>query len=107
MMSDVHHKRIAFIHEMLLDQADDTFLLFALAKEYDAIGETEQAIERYDAVLTIDPNYLGAYYHLAELLYRAGKTDRAIEVGESGIEIAKHMGAQKDLAELHQLIESF
>ena len=106
-MSNIHQKRIEHISEMLLDKPADTFLLFALAKEYDAIGEIPKAIEHYDRVIDLDEQYVGAYYHQAELLHRSGNVSRAIEIGEKGLEVAKRLGAQKDVAELYQLIESF
>lgn len=106
-MSDIHQKRIKTITEMLLDSPDDTFLRFALAKEYDAIGEVLKSIEQYKNVLELDKNYIGAYYHQAELLNRSGNTNEAIELAEQGVQIAQGLGSQKELAELIQLIESF
>lgn len=106
-MSDIHQDRLQRLKAMLLDQPNEPFLLFALAKEQDALGEPKQAIETYRNLLTHDAEYLGAYYHLAELLDRYEMEKDAIEVADVGIKLAEKQGNQKDLAELIQLRASF
>lgn len=106
-MSNIHEKRIRHIEEMLAEQPMDSFLLFALAKEYDALGKIKSALETYDQLLENDAEYLGTYYHLAELLYRMDLSDRAHSIATQGIKVAKKQGAQKDLAELIQLRDNF
>ena len=106
-MSDIHHARIQHIKAMLQDQPADSFLLFALAKEYDYIGKADAAIATFRKLLDVDEEYIGAYYHLAELLYRSEMEDDALDVADNGINLAQKQNAQKDLAELLQLKESF
>ncbi len=92
---------------MLADQPEDPFLHFALAKELDATGDATGALKEYDRVIELDKEYIGLYYHRAELQHRMGKVDQAIGTAKTGIEIGKRQGASKDVAELYQLLESF
>ena len=106
-MTNVHQQRIDRLLDMLDDKQPEVFLLFALAKEYDAIGDAQKAITHYRELLLQDPNYLGAYYHLAELLHRSNDTDQAHQVASAGIALAKKLNEQKDLAELLELAGGF
>ncbi len=106
-MSDVHLNRISKIEHMLSEQGRDAFLLFALAKEYDAVGKEKKSIDLYEELLDSEPEYLGAYYHLAELLYRTDQIDLATTVAETGIVLAEKQKEDKDRLELIQLMESF
>ena len=106
-MADIQVTRMQRLHMMLEAQPDDSFLLFALAKELDVSGEDVEAIATYERLLVNDPDYLGAYYHLAEILDRIEQTDRAINIADQGITLAKKQNNEKDLAELVQLRASF
>ena len=92
---------------MLESEPEQPFLLFALAKEYDAVDEVDLAIEYFEKLLEIDSEYIGGYYHLAELLNRQGEVRRAQSYVDVGIEVARGLGDEKNLAELCQLKESF
>jgi hypothetical protein len=42
----------------------DTFILFALAKEYEKESVLDKALSFYLKLKETDPNYIGLYYHL-------------------------------------------
>jgi len=46
---------------------DDSFLLFAIAKEHEKAGATDEALEYYLKLTATDPDYVGTYYHLGKL----------------------------------------
>jgi len=92
--------RIDQLISLLEECPSDSFVLFALAKEYQNIHETEKAKQYYEALLTTDENYVGAYYHLGGLLADEGLEDQALEVYTKGINIAT---AIKDLHALAEL----
>jgi len=106
-MSNIHEKRLSRIKEMLEANPNSTFLLFAAAKEYDATGNPAKAIELYEKLTSINEDYIGAYYHHAELLNRQDQPTRANEIIEAGVRVARKLEDQKNLAELLQLAESF
>jgi len=45
-------------------------------------GQTDKAIERFNKVLQLDPTYIEAYLHLADIYEQQGKVDKTIEVLE-------------------------
>ena len=59
-------KRFKQIQKMLIENPEDSFLRFALAKEYEKKSEWIQSIELYIKIVESDPDYIGAYYHLAK-----------------------------------------
>jgi predicted Zn-dependent protease len=73
--------------ETLLDESpDDPFLIYALAREYQKISSTMQALLMYEHLVTNYPSYIATYYHYAKLLYDGGNSREAIRLLEQGIE---------------------
>jgi tetratricopeptide (TPR) repeat protein len=92
--------RLAKLLDFLTDSPDDAFLLFALAKEYEGLGQNEQAMERYQELLRVDPAYVGLYYHLAKLYEQKEEYKKAWDTYTQGMEVAKKAGDQHALSEL-------
>ena len=89
--------------EQLLDMLSknvDSFLLFAIAKEYEKAAENELAKEYYKRLVSEFPDYVGTYYHFGKLLEKSTETDAAIEIYNKGIAIAKALGDQHAWSEL-------
>lgn len=78
----------------------DSFILFALAKEYEKLGELQDALEYYQKITTAEPDYVGVYYHLGKLLEMLGKPAQAFTTYKKGMEIAHQIGDQHALGEL-------
>jgi tetratricopeptide (TPR) repeat protein len=97
--------RIEQINQLLKEAPDDEFLLHAMALEYIKIGEDSKARVLFERILMNNPSYVGSYYHLGKLLERAGETDEAIKVYESGMVYAKKVGDQKAYGELRGAYE--
>ena len=55
--------------------------------EHYSQGEYEQAIDEYQRVVQINPNYALAYYNLGETYRLKGKLDDAIVFFQKGVEI--------------------
>lgn len=83
---------------MLAEDASDSFLYFALAKEYEKIDEVE-AIVQFELLRDKDPNYVGLYYHLGKLYERRSELDLAKECYQKGIKVGK------ELADFHAISE--
>jgi tetratricopeptide (TPR) repeat protein len=97
--------RIIKLKEFLQANPGDNFLKHALALEYIKIGDDAAARTIFEEILTIDPGYVGSYYHLAKLLERTGETDLAIQWYEKGMEAAKKAGDKHALGELRSAYE--
>lgn len=92
--------RIVRLKELLKQSPSDSFILFALAKEFEKLSQPEKAIELLTTLLATSPNYVGAYYHLAALYQEAEMFDKAMETYIKGMEIAREVGDQHAYSEL-------
>lgn len=97
--------------EMLLgmwnEAKPDSFVLFALAKEYEAHGNQEEAIFHYEKLKNIDPEYVGLYYHLAAIYAEEGQSEKALTTYDKGIEIATRLGDFHAKSELMNARQNF
>lgn len=85
---------------LLKEQSEDPFILFAIAKEYEQLGQVNEAIRYYEEVLNASEEYLGAYYHWGQLLAEQGEQVKALEIFDKGIFMARKVGDQHALSEL-------
>ncbi|MEM9916942.1 MAG: tetratricopeptide repeat protein [Bacteroidota bacterium] len=94
------NQRLQQLLQFLENNPEDSFLRYALAKEYEKMGENQQALESYRELLDKDPDYVGAYYHLGKLYQKLQQTDTAMTTFEKGIEVARKVGDQHAKSEL-------
>jgi tetratricopeptide (TPR) repeat protein len=92
--------RLEKLLNFLADSPQDAFLLFALAKEYESLNQPDQAMERYQELLRVDPSYVGLYYHLAKLYEKKEAYQEAWDAYTQGMAVAKNAGDQHALSEL-------
>ena len=94
------NSRLAKLMDFLKESPDDSFILFAIAKEHEKLGATKEAFVYYEKLTTVDPDYVGTYYHLGKLHEEAEAMEQALTVYQKGIEIAKKIKDQHALSEL-------
>lgn len=93
--------------EALLDkEPDDVFLNFGLAMAFVSAGEHEDAISRFDRTLTLDSNYVPAYFQKARLLASRGDDAAAKVTLEQGLATAKAVGDEHAFGEMTEFLES-
>lgn len=92
--------RINHLKEMHQEDATDEFVIYAIGQEYLKLEKFEQAIEYFELLKSINPQYVGLYYHLAAA--HVGREDfvNALKIYDDGIRIATHI---KDLHALSEL----
>lgn len=95
--------RIKQIKEMLENDKNDSFLLFALAKEYEKLQDFEQSIQLLEELKRNDPEYVGLYYHLASMYSQMDNKKLALNTCKEGIIVCKTINDKHSLAELHNL----
>lgn len=83
---------------------EDSFVLFAIAREYYSLGDFDKAIDFYQKVLKSDPNYVGAYYHLGIAYEENGQLDTAIETYSEGLKVAEKEGDSTSLREIKEAL---
>jgi Tfp pilus assembly protein PilF len=97
--------RIERIKEFLLANPTDNFLRHALALELIKNGDMSGARALFEAILSESPDYVGSYYHLAQLLVQMGEKELAIEWYEKGMAAAKTAKDQHAYNELQGAYE--
>ena len=96
--------RLHQIKSMLEDKPNDSFLMFALARELEGLEQWQDAIGAYERLKEVDPDYVGFYYHLAALYAELGESEKARDTYEKGIETAEKL---KDFHALGELKNAF
>lgn len=92
--------RLQQLQNFLEASPNDSFILFAIAKEYEKMNDQEAALQQYLKLQAADPEYVGLYYHLGKLYERKEELDTAVSTYKKGMEIAKKQGDQHALSEL-------
>lgn len=97
--------RIARLNALLADAPADSFLMHALALEHLKLGEDTRARSLFEELLSLNPDYVGSYYHLGKLIERIGSVEDACRVYEKGIEKAMAAADRHAAAELRQALD--
>jgi len=96
--------RLEQLLEMLEAEPQDAFLRYAVALEYEAAGSISEAISRIESLISDNPDYLGAYYKLGQLLEVSGAKEKALDVYQRGALVAKKQNNTKTLGEINTAI---
>jgi tetratricopeptide (TPR) repeat protein len=93
-------QRLEQLLDMLNDSPDDAFLRFALAMEYDKLGQYSESLGAFLKLRETHPDYVGLYYHLGKWFERNGNLEGAVMSYKEGIDVAKRQGDRHALGEL-------
>ncbi len=92
--------RLQLLKDMLAEEPNEPFLLFAIAKEFEGENDLTQAQTYYEKLRQTSPNYVGTYYHLGKLYEKLERIEQAIETYKTGMQVAKAERDNHALAEL-------
>ncbi|WP_262245618.1 tetratricopeptide repeat protein [Parapedobacter soli] len=92
--------RLQQLIEFLAESPGDPFLTYALATEHLKLGQTEDALHHYEALVNDHPDYVGTYYHLGKLYEALGRKADAVDTYEKGMQAAR---AKRDMHALSEL----
>ena len=95
------NNRIDTLLQFLKEDPQDSFVRFALAKEYEKMGTLKSALDTYEELREMDPDYVGLYYHLGGLYIQLNEKEKALNTFETGITVAKKQADFHALSELH------
>lgn len=84
--------RLDQLLQLLKESPRDSFLLFALAKEYEKRGELEESLHYFRRIQANDPDYVGMYYHLGKACQQLRRADEARAAFEEGMKRARKLG---------------
>jgi Tfp pilus assembly protein PilF len=97
--------RLQKLEALLAESPDDTFLQYALAMQYASEGNDAAADGRMTALLERDPQYVPAYFQLAQIVVRQGDPARARQLLVRGIEVARRSGDDHAEGEMRGFLE--
>ena len=99
-------ERIQKLERFRKEDPNDPFLIYALATEW--LDENiYKSKEYFDELLQHHPDYLGTYYHAANLYITFDDRSTAKKIFEDGIKLARKLGDQKALSELTNTYNEF
>jgi tetratricopeptide (TPR) repeat protein len=96
----MQNTRLNKLLEFLDNDPNDSFILYALATEYNSLNDIEKAFNYYLKLVNEHPNYVGTYYHLGKLYEKQGEKDKAIDIYQKGMLIARFKRDMHALSEL-------
>ena len=84
--------RIEALKQFIQASPNDCFVRYGLVQEYVKADRFDEAIETFNGILSINPDYPAAYYHLGKSYEKSGRPDRARQAYEKGIETSRRTG---------------
>jgi tetratricopeptide (TPR) repeat protein len=97
--------RLEVLKNMVAQNPADSFSRYGLAMEYANSGEPERAIEEYQALLVLNPNYSAAYYHGGQTLEKLGRRDDARALYHQGIQATTRIGDLHTRSEIQAALD--
>ena len=105
-LARMNNDRLDQLIRFVKEEPNDPFNVYALAMEFIS-GQPEQARVYFDQLLAQHPDYLPTYYHAAALYADLDERDKAAELYEKGIALARTQNNQKTLQELQRAQQAF
>lgn len=97
--------RINTLLDLLKQEPQDLFLNYALGIEYAANSKAlKQAEDKFKYVLSLDENYLAAYYQLGKLYEVQQNIAEALNYFKRGLEKAKEKKDNKAVNEFNEAV---
>jgi len=97
--------RLQQLLDFLENSPGDAFISFAIAKEYEGLGQLDKSLTTYEALVKSQPDYVGTYYHLGKLYEKLEKFEEAETTFTTGISIAKAAGDKHAAGELQGALD--
>lgn len=98
----MNQTRIDLLKKYIAEDPNDPFNHYGLACEY--ISEKpEEALKIFEELLKLHPDYLPTYYQAGQLLEAFENEEKALEVYELGMALAKRQNNTKTYQELNSV----
>ncbi len=92
--------RLQQLFSFLENNPGDSFIQFAIAKEYESSGDLDNALKYFLQLVETDKMYVGTYYHLGKLYEKIQEFEKAFSTYKTGMEIARTQGETHAFNEL-------
>lgn len=97
--------RLEILIQLVERSPKDSFARYGLAMEYARQEQYQQAMEHFQKLWEINPDYAAAYYQAGQVLIKAGQVEEARKIFRQGIEVATRLGAFHAKSELEAALE--
>jgi predicted Zn-dependent protease len=97
--------RVEALKNLLEQDPSNTFVRYGLAQAYAAGGSLNDAATEYQSILTANPDYVPAYFHLGQTLEKLSRYDDARGVYRSGIEACGRVGDAHTSSEIQAALD--
>lgn len=105
-IESMNNDRIQLLKQFVEEEPGNPFNVYALAMEF-VNGRPDQARIYFDQLINQYPDYLPTYYHAAALYAELDERDKAAELYDKGIALAKVQNNLKTLQELQRAQQAF
>src|SRR5919201_2740353 len=97
--------RLKMLKEILSQNPADRFARYGLAMEYSKSGQIKEALQEFNALLELDPDYSAAYFMAAQTLAREGRNQDARKKLEDGVAAAIRTGNAHARSEMQAMLD--
>lgn len=97
--------KVPLLKEILSQNPNDSFARYGLAMEYVNRGEVETALEEFEQLLTLNPDYTPGYFMAAQTLANAHRKEEAKERLRTGIASAIRTGNGHAQSEMQAMLD--
>ncbi len=98
--------RLETLEEFARQNPADSFANYGLAMEYAQAGRSEEALQTFEKLLSVNPDYVAVYYHAGVLLGKRNRTAEARSMFQHGIEAATRAQDSHTRAELEEALHN-
>jgi tetratricopeptide (TPR) repeat protein len=97
--------RLEALKRFLEQDPNDSFTRYAVALEYVALNQFEDAISILEKLQQKDPKYLATYQQLGHLYAKNGLKEQARRIYKLGVEVADKAGERHTASKLQEALE--
>ena len=97
--------RLEMLTQFLEQNPNDAFARYGLAMEYSNQGQIETALQQFNKLLELHPDYTNGYFMAAQTLVKADRTEDAKAMLNKGIESAQRTGNRHALSEMTSMLD--
>ena len=97
--------RLEILIQLVERNPQDSFARYGLAMEYARQEQYEQAMEHFQKLWEVNPDYAAAYYQAGQVLVKAGQVEEARRIFQKGIEVTTRLGNFHAKSELEAALE--
>jgi tetratricopeptide (TPR) repeat protein len=96
--------RIDMLAQFLAENPTDAFARYGLAMEYAKGGQVDTAMEHFNRLLELHPDYAAGYFMAAQTLSKSGRSGEARKFLENGIGAAARTGNAHAKGEMEAML---